>query len=125
MRADKAKERNRPLLTDSPPESLRFRSKRIDMGLFDHVKFKMDCPFCGKIIDGFQSKSSTCMMNTITPQAANTFYSNCECGVWVDAIYTPPAGVGKITAVVTPVATHDGSRPPWKTVEMDWDCDAK
>lgn len=94
------------------------------MGLFDRVKFSMTCPFCEAVIDGFQTKSSTCMMNTISPQEASTFYSNCDkCASWVEAIYTPPVGVGRVTAVVTPAAKQDGSRAAWKTVEMDWDCD--
>ena len=35
------------------------------MGMFDHVKFSMKCPFCGQILKGFQSKSAKCCLDKL------------------------------------------------------------
>jgi len=66
------------------------------MGMFDDIKYRMDCPMCGRELHGFQSKDGGCGLQTLTPRdlakQANpglgygvTFYSGCKhCGTWVD-----------------------------------------
>jgi len=47
------------------------------MGVFDNVKFKMDCPKCGAKITGFQSKDGPCILTTLEYWEVNHFYSSC------------------------------------------------
>ena len=36
------------------------------MGMFDYVKDKLHCPYCGEKNRGFQTKSFDCVMETLT-----------------------------------------------------------
>ena len=55
------------------------------MGMFDDVKFEMDCPKCGKKITGFQSKDGSCTLDTLHFWEVDNFYSDCEnCQIWIE-----------------------------------------
>ena len=55
------------------------------MGMFDYVAFEMECPKCGAKVTGFQTKSTECILATVSPVLAHNFYSSCdECGVWIE-----------------------------------------
>ena len=48
------------------------------MGMFDWVDFETECPNCGNLVDGFQSKDGPCELGTISPFSVDYFYSRCE-----------------------------------------------
>ncbi len=55
------------------------------MGMFDDIKFEMDCPSCGEKVDGFQSKDGGCFMDTLDFWEVNNFYSSCRnCHAWIE-----------------------------------------
>lgn len=66
------------------------------MGMFDEVVYPVPCPYCGRELRGWQSKSAGCSLATLTPaelweQRRSDaydqvgFYSNCDtCGTWVE-----------------------------------------
>lgn len=55
------------------------------MGMFDHVKFRMDCPTCGKVVDGFQTKRGRRLLDVLEFWETTNFYSFCEhCGTWIE-----------------------------------------
>ena len=55
------------------------------MGMYDCVKYKMDCPECGKKLDSFQSKDGKCMLAQIEFWEVNNFYDLCgNCGAWIE-----------------------------------------
>jgi hypothetical protein len=57
------------------------------MGLFDYVNFKMKCPKCKRIIDGFQSKDGPCLMYTLEFWDVEHFYAQClneDCRAWIE-----------------------------------------
>jgi hypothetical protein len=37
------------------------------MGMFDYIDIKVPCPYCGRIVTGFQTKSGACMLDTYKP----------------------------------------------------------
>lgn len=54
------------------------------MGMFDWVNVKMDCPKCGKLISGFQSKDSACCLDIIDPEYVSSLYTSCpHCKSWI------------------------------------------
>jgi hypothetical protein len=57
------------------------------MGMFDYVKLKIKCPFCGEEIKNFQTKDTGCNLCEVEPQDIpfeGEFYSDCNsCGLWV------------------------------------------
>jgi len=61
--------------------------------MFDYVKdFEIICPNCGAKVVEFQTKTTACLLETVTPEEASPFYSDCaECGVWVDVDMIPPS----------------------------------
>ncbi len=55
------------------------------MGMFDRVNFECICPVCHAKVDGFQSKSGRCELDTIEPTEIANFYSSCKkCGCWIE-----------------------------------------
>jgi DNA-directed RNA polymerase subunit RPC12/RpoP len=55
------------------------------MGMFDYVDLKIECPYCGVILEGFQSKDSKCELDIISPKEVNNTYTSCDnCGKWVE-----------------------------------------
>ncbi len=55
------------------------------MGMFDYVHFEMNCPKCGALVKGFQSKDYLCILETIEPDALQNFYASCqECKAWIE-----------------------------------------
>lgn len=55
------------------------------MGMFDYVNYECVCPSCHNKVDGFQSKSGPCLMDTLEPDQVYNFYSSCEvCGAWIE-----------------------------------------
>lgn len=55
------------------------------MGMFDHVDFIVECPTCGKLVNGFQSKSGNCLLDTVNFSEVDNFYSYCKyCGTWIE-----------------------------------------
>jgi len=63
------------------------------MGMFDWVPlYKAKCPYCGAVVDKFQSKNGSCTLADITPEEARYFYSGCgKCGAWCNAELKPPS----------------------------------
>ena len=60
------------------------------MGCFDWVNFEMDCPKCGELVDGFQSKSAECNLGTVDPTAVANMYSCCpKCKNWIELAREP------------------------------------
>lgn len=58
------------------------------MGLFNYVDYKMNCPECGHLIDGFQTKDESIVplyMKHVTFDQVSRFYSSCgNCGLWIE-----------------------------------------
>ena len=55
------------------------------MGMHDDVKYGMDCPKCGNLVGGFQSKDGPCMMTELDFWEVNNFYSSCpDCHTWIE-----------------------------------------
>jgi hypothetical protein len=60
------------------------------MGLYDNVNFRMDCPRCGTLVEGFQTKDGDVWLNTVEPEAVLTFYSICDtCKQWIELTRLP------------------------------------
>ncbi len=58
--------------------------------MFDEVNFKMDCPKCGKEVEGFQSKDFYCDLSVIDPVYLTNFYSTCKnCKEWIELDRNP------------------------------------
>lgn len=55
------------------------------MGLFNHVRFEMDCPKCGTRLKDFQTKDGYPTMDTVNYWECHNFYTWCEnCNTWVE-----------------------------------------
>ncbi len=55
------------------------------MGMFDIIKFRMECPRCKKDMGEFQSKDKKCYMELLDFWEVNNFYTSCEhCRTWVE-----------------------------------------
>ena len=55
------------------------------MGMFDDIKFEMDCPKCGDKVNTFQSKSGLCILDILEFWEVDNFYASCDnCGAWID-----------------------------------------
>ena len=63
------------------------------MGMFDYVAFAADCPKCGAPVTDWQTKSTDCLLETVTPAEAGNWYSSCDnCGLWIEYTGKPPTG---------------------------------
>ena len=61
------------------------------MGMFDWIKFQMDCPKCGTMVDGFQSKDGLCCLAELAYWEVDNFYSSCKkCGAWIEFTLKKP-----------------------------------
>jgi len=55
------------------------------MGMYDNINFEMPCPNCKTKIEYFQSKSGSCLMNTLEFWEVENFYAGCSyCNTWVE-----------------------------------------
>lgn len=55
------------------------------MGLYDYVKYSMNCPNCGEKVDQFQTNDSTCEMKEVNFWEIDKFYDSCEnCNTWIE-----------------------------------------
>ena len=55
------------------------------MGMFDYIKYEMDCPKCGTRVDGFQSKDGLCISYTLEYWEVDNFYASCpKCEAWIE-----------------------------------------
>jgi len=55
------------------------------MGMFDYVIIRTECPFCRKMITGFQTKDGNQNFDKLTPEQVNRFYTTCpNCRKWVE-----------------------------------------
>jgi len=55
------------------------------MGMFDWVKYEMDCPRCGTPLHDFQSKDADCCLEELSPGKVKNFYTDCcKCRMWVN-----------------------------------------
>ena len=55
------------------------------MGIYDDVKFEMECPNCKNKVNDFQSKDGACRMHTLDFWEVNNFYSSCpHCNTWIE-----------------------------------------
>lgn len=54
------------------------------MGMYDYIDFKTNCPRCGEIVSGFQSKDLDCELKTYSPLCVDYFYGSClNCQNWI------------------------------------------
>lgn len=59
--------------------------KMIKMGMFDNIKFEIDCPNCKHKINNFQSKDGKCELNLLEFYQVDRFYSSCDiCDTWIE-----------------------------------------
>lgn len=66
------------------------------MGMYDEIDYECECPFCGSLLKGFQSKDGPCDFLTLKPEEVRRFYTSCDnCGKWVEykVIPAPPIGL--------------------------------
>ncbi len=105
------------------------------MGLYDRVDYETDCPQCGAIVDGFQTKDGDPYMNVVKPGSVNNFYSKCDnCNAWIDLnrIIPPTADFTiswRKSAHETPIIGLDEvsiSQPPEPAADEEkrslWEC---
>lgn len=59
------------------------------MGLYDNINVVIDCPSCGEKLGGFQSKSGDCLLDLLSPDDVDNFYSYCNCGT--EVVFNRPA----------------------------------
>lgn len=74
------------------------------MGMFDYVDAVIRCPYCGELINDFQSKDGDCLLEKISPYDVRTFYSSCNsCKEWVqidvEKTFIKDTGVSRIYEV--------------------------
>lgn len=55
------------------------------MGIFNNVKFEINCPYCSRKIDSFQTKDGDLCMVTVEFWEVDNFYDSCDgCGAWIE-----------------------------------------
>jgi len=55
------------------------------MGMYDLVRFEIECPGCGEIVSSFQSQDGECILNWVNPSDVDNFYTDCwNCGDWLE-----------------------------------------
>ena len=58
------------------------------MGMYDYVSVPPElneCPSCGCLLNGWQSKDGDCTLSTISYATVNCFYTSCDaCSAWVE-----------------------------------------
>ena len=55
------------------------------MGMYDNIRYEMDCPKCETRVASFQSKDGVCMLIELDFWEVNNFYSDCpKCGAWIE-----------------------------------------
>ena len=55
------------------------------MGMYDDVKYEMECPVCHNLVGGFQSKDGPCMLGLLEFWEVNRFYSSCpKCRIRIE-----------------------------------------
>ena len=54
------------------------------MGMYDRVRYEMDCPGCGAKLSDFQSQDRASVMDTLDFWEVRNFYTLCKCGTWVE-----------------------------------------
>ena len=54
------------------------------MGMFDYIKYEMDCPKCGNKLNKFQSKDGLCCLARLEYWEVDNFYAFCQCGACVE-----------------------------------------
>jgi len=59
------------------------------MGMFDYVRYEMDCPQCGNKVNDFQSKDGPCILGYLDFRQVNNFYASCKsCGHWIEFTFS-------------------------------------
>ena len=48
------------------------------MGMFDYVDYEADCEECGAPLGDLQTKDTSCMLSTVTPDRCSYFYGICD-----------------------------------------------
>jgi len=55
------------------------------MGMFDYIKFEIECPVCKEKVKDFQSKYGPCILKTLEFWEVNNFYASCpKCNSWIE-----------------------------------------
>ena len=55
------------------------------MGMFDYVIIRTECPFCEKMVGGFQTKDGGLSFEKLTPSQVECFYTTCpHCNRWIE-----------------------------------------
>ena len=61
------------------------------MGMYDEVKFKIDCPYCGEPAGLFQSKDGNCTLDILKPEEVDWCYGHCKnCGRHLEYFFEKP-----------------------------------
>lgn len=55
------------------------------MGMFDNVEVpeKVLCPNCQEPVAGWQSKDGDCLLEMLSVDKVDHFYTSCPCGTWI------------------------------------------
>lgn len=55
------------------------------MSMFDWVNHQMNCPKCGQLVKGFQSKDGACNMDRVEYWEVDEFHTFCSnCNTWIE-----------------------------------------
>lgn len=58
------------------------------MGLFNYVNYECECPYCGALVKGFQTKDDNIYpleLQSVSYLDICNFYCGCkECGAWIE-----------------------------------------
>jgi len=76
------------------------------MGIFDYVDYEGECPVCGHVVGGWQTKDGDVSLKTVKPHEVERFYSDCAaCGSWIEARHKSGMFRDKIVLYVNPLST--------------------
>jgi len=68
------------------------------MGMFDYIKFEIECPECEHKVNNFQSKDAGCLLDKLDFWEVDNFYDTCEnCGLWIVFNRKNPRAVAPIS----------------------------
>ena len=67
------------------------------MGMFNWVNYQMNCPECGHLVTGFQTKDESLVslyLENVEINQIGKFYSECDnCGLWIEFILKRPPNI--------------------------------
>lgn len=90
------------------------------MGMFDWVRVKARCPYCGEVFESseFQSKDAECELAVIEWNTVDSFYGDCpnkKCGKWLEFSRIDPKDVTGLANLYFSVETDEAYNERRKT----------